>query len=69
VSWLGARFQEAGIEPPDLDALVLILIESMAAYRELDRLFDQVPAEIDDERFVTAWVEAALAVAHRYGLA
>ena len=35
VSWLGARFQEAGIEPPDLDALALILIESMAAYREL----------------------------------
>jgi AcrR family transcriptional regulator len=68
VAWLGARFQEAGTESPDLDALALILIESMAAYRDLDRLFGQVPAEIDDERFITAWVEAALAVADRYGL-
>jgi AcrR family transcriptional regulator len=68
VGWLGARFREAGIDPPDLDALALILIESMAAYRELDRLFDQVPAEIDDARFIEAWVEAALAIAHRYGL-
>jgi AcrR family transcriptional regulator len=68
VSWLSARFQEAGIEPPDLDALALILIESMAAYRELDRLFGRVPASVDDERFIQAWVEATLAIAHRYGL-
>lgn len=38
----------------------------MAAGRELDLLFGQVPAQIDDERFITTWVEAALAVAHRY---
>jgi AcrR family transcriptional regulator len=68
VSWLSTRFQEAGIEPPDLDALALILIESMAAYRELHRLFGRLPASIDDERFIRAWVEAALAIAHRYGL-
>jgi AcrR family transcriptional regulator len=68
VSWLGARFQEAGIDPPDLDALALILIESMAAYRELNRLFGRVPAEIDDERFIAAWVETALAIAQKYGL-
>jgi AcrR family transcriptional regulator len=68
VAWLGARFRDAGIEPPDLDALALILIESMAAYRELNRLFGEVPGEVDDGRFVEAWVEAALAIAHRYGL-
>jgi AcrR family transcriptional regulator len=68
VAWLSARFRQAGLDPPDLDALTLILIESMAAYRELNRLFGEVPAGIDDGRFVDAWVEAALAVAHRYGL-
>jgi AcrR family transcriptional regulator len=68
VAWLDARFREAGIDPPDLDALALILIESMGAYRELKRMFGQVPAHVDDERFIAAWVDAALAVAHRYGL-
>jgi AcrR family transcriptional regulator len=68
VTWLGARFREANIDPPDLDALTLILIESMGAYKELDRVFGQVPANVDDERFIAAWVDTALAVAHRYGL-
>jgi AcrR family transcriptional regulator len=68
VDWLGSRFRDAGIEPPDLPALALILIESMAAYRELDRIFGRVPAEIDDGRFIEVWVEAALAIADRYGL-
>ena len=68
VAWLGVRFRESGIEPPDLDALTLILIEPMGAYKELNRVFGQVPADIDDERFIAAWVETALAVAHRYGL-
>jgi AcrR family transcriptional regulator len=68
VAWLGARFREAGIDPPDLDALTLILIESMGAYKELNRVFGQVPADVDDDRFIAAWVDAALAVAHRHGL-
>jgi AcrR family transcriptional regulator len=68
VSWLGSRFQEVGIEPPDLNALALILIESMAAYRELHRVFGRVPASLDDERFIQAWVEATLSIADRYGL-
>jgi len=68
VAWLGSRFRQADIQPPDLDALALILIEPMAAFRELDRLFGRVPAGIDDERFIAAWVDAALAIAQRHGL-
>jgi AcrR family transcriptional regulator len=68
VSWLSARFRDAAIDPPDVDALALILVESMSSYRELDRLFGRVPAGIDDERFIEAWVAAALAIAQRYGL-
>jgi hypothetical protein len=40
----------------------------MAAYRELNGLFGRVPGSIDDERFIEAWVEATLAITHRYGL-
>jgi AcrR family transcriptional regulator len=68
VAWLEGSYREAGVEPPDLAALALILIESMAAYREMELLFGRVPGEIDDGRFVEAWVQTALAVAARYGL-
>jgi AcrR family transcriptional regulator len=68
VAWLEERYREAELDPPDLDALALILIESMAAYRELELVFGRVPGEIDDERFVQAWVQTALAVAAHYGL-
>jgi AcrR family transcriptional regulator len=68
VAWLEGRYREAEIDPPDLAALTLILIESMAAYRELDHLFGRVPGEMDDERFVAAWVEIGLAVAAQHGL-
>jgi AcrR family transcriptional regulator len=68
VAWLSARFRDAGIDPPDLDALTMILIESMGAYKELNRVFGRVPADIDDERFIAAWVDTALTVAHQCGL-
>jgi hypothetical protein len=63
-----ARYREAEIDPPDLAALALILIESMGAYREMKLLFGRVPGEIDDGRFVEAWVQTTLAVAALYGL-
>jgi AcrR family transcriptional regulator len=68
VAWLEGRYREAGVDPPDVAAVALILIESMAAYKELDHLFGRVPSHIDDERFVEAWVEIGVAVAARYGL-
>ncbi|MFI4985026.1 MAG: TetR/AcrR family transcriptional regulator [Solirubrobacterales bacterium] len=67
-AWLESRYREAGIDPPDLAALSLILIESMAAYKELAHLFGRIPGEIDDERFVDAWVEIGLTVAGHHGL-
>ena len=35
----------------------------MGANKELNRVFDQVPADIEDDRFIAAWVDTALAVA------
>ena len=67
VTWLQDRFTDAP-EPPDLHALALVLVESISAYDSLRRTFGRTPDDVDDERFIAAWVEAALAVARRYGI-
>jgi hypothetical protein len=45
------------------------LIESMGAFRAMHETFGCVVDDIDDERFVTAWVSLAMAVARERGLA
>jgi AcrR family transcriptional regulator len=67
VGWLRSRFDRAP-EPPDLHALALVLIESMSAYHSMRRTFGRAPDDVDDERFIEAWVETALAVARRFGV-
>ena len=61
------RFAGAA-EPPDLHALALVLVESISAYHSLRRTFGRTPDGVDDERFIAAWTETALAVARRYGI-
>jgi hypothetical protein len=53
---------------PDPYPLALILVEPMASYRSIRQTFGRVPDDIDDERFIAAWVQTALAVARRYGI-
>jgi AcrR family transcriptional regulator len=67
VAWLKGRFEGAADEP-DLHALALVLVESISAYHSLRRTFGRTPDHVDDERFVAAWAETALAVAQRYGI-
>lgn len=67
VGWLDGRFDRAP-ERPDLHALALVLIESMSAYHSMRRTFGRAPDDVDDERFIEAWVETALAVARRFGV-
>jgi AcrR family transcriptional regulator len=62
VAWLQGRFQPDSL---DLHALALVLVESISAYHSLRRTFDRTPGEVDDERFIAAWVETALATAER----
>jgi len=66
-AWLRDRFAGAG-ETPDLHALALVLVESISAYHSLRRTFARTPDDVDDERFIAAWVDTALAVASRYGI-
>jgi AcrR family transcriptional regulator len=67
VGWLQDRFGGAA-ERPDLPALALVLVESISAYHSLRRAFARTPDRVDDERFIAAWTETALAVARRYGI-
>jgi AcrR family transcriptional regulator len=67
VAWLQGRFAADG-DQPDLYALALVLVESISAYHSLRRTFGGTPGDVDDERFVAAWAETALAVARRYGI-
>jgi AcrR family transcriptional regulator len=59
VAWVTQRLGEV---PSDVDvyALTLILVESMAAYVGLRTTFDRVPDDIDDGRYVEAWVALAV---------
>jgi AcrR family transcriptional regulator len=67
VDWLRQRLPDS--EPaPDLYPLALILVEPMGSYRSIRQTFDRVPDDIDDERFIAAWVQTALALARHYGI-
>jgi AcrR family transcriptional regulator len=68
VSWLEQRFRAAGVEPPDVPALALVLVEAMASYRYMRETFGRTFDDIDDERFVAGWVDIAVAIAERHGL-
>lgn len=67
VAWLERRFDGAP-DRPDLHALALVLVESISAYHSMRRTFGRTPGDVDDERFIAAWTETALAVAQRYGV-
>jgi AcrR family transcriptional regulator len=67
VAWLEGRVSSAG-DAADLHALALVLVESLSAYHSLRSTFGRTPDDVDDERFIAAWSETALAVARRYGI-
>jgi AcrR family transcriptional regulator len=51
-----------GIEPPDLDALAAVLLGPIINYRVLETLFGRPPGDVDEDRFIEAWVAAGLAL-------
>jgi AcrR family transcriptional regulator len=68
VAWLRGRIDAADAEEPDLHALALIMIEPMSSYRTIGQLFGRAPDDVDDERFIAAWVDVCLAYARSIGL-
>jgi AcrR family transcriptional regulator len=55
VAWVQQRIGHTSNDV-DVYALTLILVESMAAYVNLRSTFDRAPDDIDDDRYVKAWV-------------
>jgi AcrR family transcriptional regulator len=57
VAWVERRIGPTAASRVDVYALTLILVESMAAYTTLRSAFGRLPDDIDDDRFVEAWVD------------
>ena len=68
VAWVEQRIGTTAARGADVYAVTLILVESMAAYNTLQTAFGRLPDDIDDDRFVEAWVslvaDAMLRMAH-----
>jgi AcrR family transcriptional regulator len=67
-SWLRQRDELAGVDGVDHEALALVMVESMSAYRGMRSIFGRVPGDVDDDRLVETWVDVALAYAREYGV-
>jgi AcrR family transcriptional regulator len=65
VAWIEERLGHQLAPETDVYALALILVESMAAYSNLRATFGRLPDDIDDDRFVEAWVALATGVVER----
>jgi AcrR family transcriptional regulator len=58
-AWVGTRIGDAPAQGTDVYAVLLVLVESMAAYNTLRAAFGRVPDDVDEQRFVDAWVALA----------
>jgi hypothetical protein len=56
------------VEGVDHEALALVMVESMSAYRGMRSIFGRVPGDVDDDRLVETWVDVALAYARGRGV-
>jgi len=66
--FLRQRYREAGVEEPDTEALVAVMVQSMAAYRAHEETFGEPPLAVSEERFVETWVELCMAYAASRGI-
>lgn len=66
--WLREWAAGSGRPEIDAEALTLALVQSMASYRSLETIYGEQPLGVDDERFLEAWVETALATLERLGI-
>lgn len=66
--FLRERYREAGVDEPDTEALVAVMVQSMAAYRAHEDTFGEPPLGVSEERFVATWVDICLAYAASRGI-
>jgi AcrR family transcriptional regulator len=66
--FLREGYRQAGVEEPDTEALVAVMVQSMAAYRAHEETFGEPPLGVSEERFVETWVDLCLAYAASRGI-
>lgn len=66
--YLRERFREAGVEEPDTEALVIVLVQTMSTYVSHIDVYGAPPLDVDEGRFVTAWVDICMAYARDRGI-
>ena len=63
--WLREKVKEGKLEDHDCEAVGLIGLGSIVAFWLRGRIFPQARSAIDEDRFVTAWVDLMLRLAPR----
>jgi AcrR family transcriptional regulator len=66
--YMRERFREAGADEVDTEALVAVLVQTMSAYRAHEDVYGEPPLGVDEERFVTMWVDVFIAYAASRGI-
>jgi AcrR family transcriptional regulator len=66
--FLSGRLRDAGAEPIDAEAVVVVMVQTMAAYRTHEDIYGAPPLDVDEERFVQAWVDICLTYAQSRGI-
>jgi hypothetical protein len=61
--WLQKKIAEGGFPDYDTDAIVAVALGSLLAYAAQRVTFNGPPLGVDEDRFVTTWVEAWMRVA------
>jgi AcrR family transcriptional regulator len=64
VEWLVRHVEREGGRIEDPDAFASVTTDALVGYTLQEVLFGPVPAGVDEERFLAAWVETAHAMVH-----
>ena len=66
--YLRERFRAGGVDDVDAEAFVVVMVQTMSSYRSYEDIYGRPPLEVDEERFVTAWVDICVAYARDRGV-
>jgi hypothetical protein len=63
VQWLGEKMAERHVDGYDAEAVAVVALGSLLAYAAQRVTFGGTPLDVDEDRFITTWVEVWLRVA------
>lgn len=66
--WIRQRAADSGVTAVDCEALTLVIVQSLAAYRWLETVYESEPLGVGEQRFLNAWVGVCLAAIEGAGI-